>query len=251
MLTSSFNDAILNLVDNITSEDKGAIYIQPKGSTRHLSSNGVTSTLEYVSAKDYPSIAVNLKRLFAPSSDLPAVGQVTSAPAIVIRLARDKEKEITAKIGQAKFALYHVGGSWDFSAGKVTNIAYPVWPKAVEDILQMAWAARAGQLSSLLIRAHRTTKAKDQTSIFSTLSTIITIPKVVAGHMIVGNMCTEPLNSVHDKVLSLDPTAYLPQSDRSKVMLVLMTEQKRQHKSNMDVPEARITAPKTVSEKNW
>jgi hypothetical protein len=138
---------------------------------------------------------------------------------------------------------------WDFSSGKVTGIAYPVWPKTVEDILAMARSARAGQLSSLLIRAHCTAKAKDQTSIFSTLSTIIAIPKVVAGNMIVGNIRTEPLDSVHGEASSLDPTAYLPQRDKAKVLLVLMAEQKRQNESNMDVPEARITAPKTVSEK--
>jgi hypothetical protein len=126
MLASSFNEAILNLVDEITSAGNGAIYIQPKNSKRHLSSNGVTSTLEYASAKDYPSIAASLKRFFSPSSASPAVGQVTSAPAILIRSAGDEEKEITAKIGQAKFALYHVGGVWDFLAGNVMNIAYPV-----------------------------------------------------------------------------------------------------------------------------
>ena len=69
--------------------------------------------------------------------------------------------------------------------------------------------------------------------------------------MIVGNIRTEPLDSVHGEASSLDPTAYLPQRDKAKVLLVLMAEQKRQNESNMDVPEARITAPKTVSEKNW
>ena len=131
----------------------------------------------------------------------------------------------------------------------MTHIAHPVWPKTVEDILQMTQAARAGQLSSLLIRAHRTAKAKDQISIFSTLSTIMTIPKVVTGHMIVANIRTEPRDSMHGEVSSLNPTAYLPQRDRSKVLLVLLAEQKRQNGSNMDMPEACIMAPKIVSDK--
>ena len=54
---------------------------------------------------------------------------------------------------------------------------------------------------------------------------------------------------MYGEASSLDPTAYLPQRDRSKVLLVLMAEQKHQNESNMDVPEARITAPKTVSDK--
>jgi hypothetical protein len=61
MQWSSFNKGILTLVDDITSVGNGAIYIQPKNSTRHISSNGVTCTLEYASAKDYPSIATSLK----------------------------------------------------------------------------------------------------------------------------------------------------------------------------------------------
>ena len=40
---------------------------------------------------------------------LPAAGQVMTAPANGIRSAGDEEKEITAKIGQAEFALYHIG----------------------------------------------------------------------------------------------------------------------------------------------
>ena len=87
MLASFFNEAILNLVDEIMSEGNGEIYIQPKNSKRHLSSNGVTSTFEYASARDCPSIAASLKRFFSLSSASPAVGQVTSAPAIVIRSA--------------------------------------------------------------------------------------------------------------------------------------------------------------------
>ena len=67
--------------------------------------------------------------------------------------------------------------------------------------------------------------------------------------MIVGNVHTEPIISVHGEVSSLGPIAYLSQRDRSKIMLVLMAEQKHQNESNMDVPEACIPAPKTVSDK--
>ena len=87
MLAPSFNDAILNLVDDITSEDKGAIYIQTKSSTRHLSSNRSTSAFEYASAKEYPSIAANLKRFFSPSPASPVVSQVTPVSTIIVRSA--------------------------------------------------------------------------------------------------------------------------------------------------------------------
>ena len=48
------------------------------------------------------------------------------------------ENEVTAKIDQANFALYHIGGDWDFIGGKVENLGYPVWPKTIPDILAMA-----------------------------------------------------------------------------------------------------------------
>ena len=202
--------------------------------------NGVTSTLGCVLAKKYPSIMASLRELFSPS---------LAPVAIVIRSTGNKEKYITTKIGQSKFVLYHVGGIWDFLAGKVLNIAYPVWPKTVQDILVMARVPRLGQVAGLLSGVNHTDKANDQTSIFSTHSTILTIPKVVAGHMIVEHIHTEPIDRVHGEGSSLDPTTYLPQRDRSNMLVVLMSEERRQHKSKLDKPEARITAPKTVADK--
>ena len=73
---------------------------------------------------------------------------------------------------------------------------------------------------------------------------------MVAGHIFMGNIHTDPINSVHEEASSLDPTAYFPQRDRAKVLLVLMTEGRHQNESNMDVPEARITVPKTVADEN-
>ena len=67
--------------------------------------------------------------------------------------------------------------------------------------------------------------------------------------MIVGNIRTEPLDSVHRESSSLDSAVYLPQRDRSTVLLVLVAEQKHQNESNMAVQEAHIMAPKTVSDK--
>ena len=98
------------MIDEILSAENAVIYIQPKNSKHRLSATSVTSTLKYASAKDYTSIAASLKKIVSPSSALVAAGQVLATPAIVIRSAGDEEKEITAKIGQAKFALYHIGG---------------------------------------------------------------------------------------------------------------------------------------------
>ena len=131
MQVSSFNESVLTLVNEITSAGNMVTYIQPTNSKCYLSMNGATSILEYVSAKNYPSIAASLKELVPPLLAPTTTGQATTTPAIVIRSAGNEEKEITTKIGRAKFALYHVEGIWNFLAGKVSNIAYPVWTKTV------------------------------------------------------------------------------------------------------------------------
>ena len=46
----------------------------------------------------------------------------------------------------------------------------------------------------------------------------------------------------------LQPTFHREQ-DRAKVLLVLVTEERHQNESNMDVPEAHVRAPKTVADK--
>ena len=67
--------------------------------------------------------------------------------------------------------------------------------------------------------------------------------KVVTGHMIEGNTHTKAIDSVHGEASSYDPISYVPQRHISKVLTVSMLEKRHQHDSNMDVPEACITAP--------
>ena len=60
------NESVVPLVDGITSAANAAAYIQPTNVKHCLSMNGTMSTLEYTSAKDYPSIAASLK-VFPPN----------------------------------------------------------------------------------------------------------------------------------------------------------------------------------------
>ena len=83
MLAPAYNDAMLTLVDDITAQDQGAVYIQPRSSKRHLSSNGSTSAFAFASARVYPRIAAVLRSFFSPSSASPVAGQVTPASTII------------------------------------------------------------------------------------------------------------------------------------------------------------------------
>ena len=117
MQPSSFNESVLTLVAGLTSAENTVTYIQPM--------NGATPTLNY--ALD----CGKLEGCVSPSLNPATPGQAMTAPAITMRSAGDKEKQTTGKIDQVKFALYHVGGIWDFLVGRVSNIAYPVWLKTV------------------------------------------------------------------------------------------------------------------------
>jgi hypothetical protein len=92
--TSLINTVVLNLSDEITLADTASTHIEPNCSKHHLSLNGTTSTVEYASAKDYPSIEAILKKLFLQAYAPPVVGQANTIPAIIIRSAGDKEKRL-------------------------------------------------------------------------------------------------------------------------------------------------------------
>jgi hypothetical protein len=113
----------------------------------------------------------------------------------------------------------------------------------------MACFQRPRQLASLLIYAHFEAKEKYQTWIFLTHSTIIIISKVVAVNIMIENFHIEQFDRVYGEVSSFASTNYLLHRDMSKVLFILMLEKSRQKESNLDVLEARITAPKTAAER--
>ena len=70
---------------------------------------------------------------------------------------------------------------------------------------------------------------------------------MIDGNSSVGIIHTEPVDSVHGDASSLDSTAYIQQTDRLKVLAVLISEERLQNESNMDVPETHITVQKTAA----
>ena len=60
--------------------------------------------------------------------------------------AREKEKEVVARQGKAKFSLINVGPKIDFDAGTVTVITYPVICKVMDGIFDMPRASRGGPI---------------------------------------------------------------------------------------------------------
>ena len=66
--------------------------------------------------------------------------------------------------------------------------------------------------------------------------------------MLVGNVRIEPINSMYREASFVGSSAYLLQRDRSKVLAILMSEQRHHNETNLDAPKACITMPMTVAE---
>ena len=100
------------------------------------------------SAQKYPEVAAAIRKIFIeaplhPTSNVPAavtLGQTT----VVVEDAREKEKEVVARQGQAKFALINIGAKIDVDAATVTNLSYPVISTVMNGIYEKPRASRGG-----------------------------------------------------------------------------------------------------------
>ena len=248
--STSQSDDVLRIIDDIKMVDEMATYVQPENSKRPFSQDGPMTCLFRAPMKEYPEVIRVLGPFFAPaataSPGLAVSGLVQGAgPAIVIKDARDAEKETMAAIGQSKIALYNVGAKLDVVGGKVTNVTYPTFSRQLTDVLALPRASRAPQLSSLFILTHRTAKKSDPNSIFSIMSSMETLPRNTAVNYLVGNWSHVTLTSMHGDVTALDVMFYAPQMDRALVNQVQMAEARSQNDTNCDVVGQRGATPTT------
>ena len=98
------------------------------------------------SAQDYPEAAMAIRKIFfdAPLHPTPSVpGAVTlGQTTVVVEVAREKEKEVVARKGKAKFSLINVGAKIDTDAGTVTGITYPIISNVMNGIFDMHRASQ-------------------------------------------------------------------------------------------------------------
>ena len=162
-LNTERNDALQDALDAIRRAGVAARYVRPAGSEREFAVNPMSSALS-ASADDYPDVATTIRSIFlgarAPSAahGVPLAintSGTASRTTLIVKDARDEEKEVTARQGQANMALFNVGGKIDVDAGKVTDLTYGVPSSVMEGINTMPRASRAGQFAQASTRAYR------------------------------------------------------------------------------------------------
>ena len=256
-LNTDVNEFVLSLVDDIAKAGEAQIYIKPDSSKIMLSQSGPAVIPSFAKAADFPQIDAKISKFFLSTSTFetttppaPSQAAINANPVqVVVKSPQDEEKEAIALKGQAKFALLNCGGHWDFDKGVVEALTYPTFSKQIDDIFKMPRASRAVELASYLERAHRSAKNGDPTSMYSTHSSILVVQKPWAASLLLGNYRTEPLDSLYGSADSIDPTMYLAQSNKALAQRVILAEQRSRNESNMDVPESRVSAPKTMIER--
>ena len=241
------NDVLQQFVHDFKAAGTYERYVQPADSIRVLENCPMGSALQ-ASAQEYPEAAMVIRKTFfdTPLHPPPCVpGAVTvGRTTVVVEDAREKEKEVVARQGKAKFSLINVGAKIDFDAGTVTTITYPIISKVMEGIFDMPRASRGGQFAQAMIRNHKKAKTNDKYSLFSTHASIKVFPKSTATNFLVGNFNSQTLDSLYGEAASIDCLIWAPQTDQSKINKILACEKVESNQSSCDVPVEQSTAPK-------
>ena len=94
-----------------------------------------------------------------------------------------------------------------------------------------------------------TAKADTASSAFALKATIHIVQKSMATNLLLGNLQIAKVGDLWVDASLLDSTTYLPQLDMVKVARIQMEEQARTNERVMNVSEAKLTLPKTSTEK--
>ena len=106
---------------------------------------------------------------------------------VVVRPASKDGKEVEAKQGQAKLALFNIGATLDFEANAISNIQYGINSASMDDIYADQRLACPGMITDLMNTAFIQARKQDATSIFSTQATLHFIGKTLGSHLLNGN----------------------------------------------------------------
>ena len=156
-LNTERNDALHDAINATHCVGQGARYIQLADSIRKFDKSPIGSALS-ASNDDYPDVAASIQSIFLGANGCSAAHGVSSAintsgTTVVVKDARDEEKEVTTRQGQAHMALFNIGSKIDVEAGKVTDLTYGVPSTVIEGINAMLRASRAGQFAQASTRA--------------------------------------------------------------------------------------------------
>ena len=124
----------------------------PRKGQRSLTSNGPVGTIIHVPSSRHPDKAEQIKLFFLPAVTPRAPGPTAAVPSqiVVVRPARDDGKEVEAKQGQAKLALFNIGAMLDFEANAISNIKDGINLASMDNIYADQRLARPGMITDLM-----------------------------------------------------------------------------------------------------
>ena len=250
------NDSdIMSIIDSITDEGDISSYISSSSFPKTLDDSGPGVDFPFAHSKHHTLAAREIKSFFVPAvvsqvAPLNATQPALGGPTVIqVRSAADDEKDLSARIGQAKSKLYFIGGTWDFTNGTVTNVDYAILSRSLESIHQKPRTARADLMQGLLQMGYETAKAGPSSSLYSKQATIHIAQKSMSTNLLNGNLQIAKVGDLFSDGSLFDSTAYLPQRDRSKVDRIRALEQHHKNERVMGFSDAKQSAPKTTIEK--
>ena len=157
-----------------------------------------------------------------------SLGPVAAAPSqiVVVCPASEDGKEVEAKQGQAKLALFNIGAMLDFEANAISNIQYGINSASMDDIYADQRSARPGMITDLMNTAFIQARKQDATSIFSTQATLHFIGKSFGSHLLNGNFEINRVSRLGNDHTNLNLTSFLPQRDVALIQTAQTAERR-------------------------
>lgn len=106
---------------------------------------------------------------FLPAAAPGGLGTTAAAPSHTIDVPPTSKdvKEVEAKQGQVKLALFNIEAMLDFEATIISNVQYGINPASMENIYSDQRSACPGMLTNLMNAAFTQARKQNDTSIFS------------------------------------------------------------------------------------
>jgi hypothetical protein len=213
-------DNILSVMEEIKTLESIKKHFDPNQDANSLpqaTSNGPFGAMTLVQLDDYPVAAHLIKDLFQLSPQAIAPTLTSYAPSnVMLHLPAKANKKSEAKKGIVKLMLFHICGDIDIKATSL-NITPAIPSKGMQVVLNQPCAAWASQIADLVQIILELAKHQDFTSIRLTQILIWVLSKILASHMLQGNLATKKVTSLKLEANSVEPSTFL--SQRNKVLV--------------------------------
>ena len=244
--------------------DQRVAYLFPAGSKDlwPLAENGNVVDFPFAQSGTHPELASEIRAVFAAApapqvsiASPPRAGSSTTnngrldGVTIQVRSSEDEDKDAAAVLGQCKLRLFLASANFDWVAGTINTVAYPVISDGMKTVLSKARSARADHFTAFLQMGCDKAKAGSSTSILSKLANIHVVQKTMAASMLLGNFQIAKVDNLYADDTRLDSSAFMGQYDMDAVNRLIQDQQNYDSQNVNNLPETKRSTPKTFIEK--